>query len=393
MKKRSSVMIAICLFIIPCCFSQNIGIGTATPLRAKLELNGSVGNTTAIFGGETTGIGLIAGWPEVGFNGYYNNGQKYIDTGFAAFQTLDPVSGYMAFDMCNYGYKNALMPVATRALTLSPNGYVGINGASPNAELQLPNTINNRKLVLWETNNNDHEFYGLGIQSGTLTYNIASASNVHRFYAGDGSSQSTLLMSIWGNKQILLGTSAGGTFAGINTDASSHTLTVRQAANTGLCLVEAASGNTWGLDAFYLGSTGYTSMEVKLNDNYVGEFYSNGVYHASDRRIKNNIQAMPSLLDKVMKLQPKKYELKYNNPMHDQSIGFIAQDVKTLFPELVVVRDGVKEGNEEFKDFHCVNYDGFGVIAIKAIQEQQQEIELLKREVSELKKLSGANAH
>ena len=52
--------------------AQNIGIGTSTATRAKLELNGMVGNTTAIFGSEGNGMSLVTNWPGVEFNSYVN---------------------------------------------------------------------------------------------------------------------------------------------------------------------------------------------------------------------------------------------------------------------------------------------------------------------------------
>jgi hypothetical protein len=42
--------------------SQNVGIGTSTPTRAKLEVNGAVDATSAIFG-ESSGISLQRNWP------------------------------------------------------------------------------------------------------------------------------------------------------------------------------------------------------------------------------------------------------------------------------------------------------------------------------------------
>lgn len=55
----------------------------------------------------------------------------------------------------------------------------------------------------------------------------------------------------------------------------------------------------------------------------------------------------------------------------------MAQDVLPLFPELVMADD-----NEEYMG---INYAGFGVVAIKAIQEQQVIIENQETEIRELK--------
>jgi hypothetical protein len=44
-------------------------------------------------------------------------------------------------------------------------------------------------------------------------------------------------------------------------------------------------------------------------------------------------------------------------------------------------------GYRGITDLHAMNYSGFVVLAIKAIQEQQQQIEILKNEIDALKKL------
>jgi len=95
----------------------------------------------------------------------------------------------------------------------------------------------------------------------------------------------------------------------------------------------------------------------------------NGNYHnSSDRRLKKNIKEMGPILDKVLKLKPSYYQFKDDN-RNNMDIGFIAQEVELLFPELV-------SSNNELKSL-C--YAKFAVLAIKAIQEQQKEIEHLKR--------------
>src|SRR3546814_4500640 len=48
---------------------------------------------------------------------------------------------------------------------------------SPNAPLQFNTAFANRKIVLRETANNDHQFYGFGVNSPTLRYQIPSAAS------------------------------------------------------------------------------------------------------------------------------------------------------------------------------------------------------------------------
>ncbi len=113
----------------------------------------------------------------------------------------------------------------------------------------------------------------------------------------------------------------------------------------------------------------------------VGNFnYTTGVYSAtSDRRLKENIKPMNSVLNDIMKLQASSYTYK-TDPEHKESIGFIAQDVEQLFPQLVTPpsKDGGRETN------YTMNYAGFGVLAIKAIQEQQKIIETQEERITKL---------
>ena len=83
-----------------------------------------------------------------------------------------------------------------------------------------------------------------------------------------------------------------------------------------------------------------------------------------------------SVLSRVLRLRPVKY--KYIDP--DPSLpeaGFIAQEVEELFPEAVTEKNGKK----------AIYYSHFGVIAVKAIQEQQVQIDQLQDEISRLRDL------
>nr|HPI31358.1 tail fiber domain-containing protein [Bacteroidales bacterium] len=81
----------------------------------------------------------------------------------------------------------------------------------------------------------------------------------------------------------------------------------------------------------------------------------------------------------------KRYEFIDNNPSHKESIGIIAQDLQKVFPEFVSVNK-VNDGNPLVENQLGVDYAGLSVLALKAIQEQQNEITLLKAEIELLKK-------
>jgi len=382
--KKMIFLIPVMCFLGSVSFSQNVGIGTSTPTRAKLEVNGAVDATSAIFGGESSGISLQRNWPGIGFNSYWNAGNRYLANGYGAKHYLDPTTGNMYLDMFSQGTANGLPTLTSRAFTIAPNGYLGLGVASPNAQLQFPNISANRKIVLWESANNDHQFYGLGIESGTMRYNVGGTGDVHKFYAGTGFNSSSLLMSIWGDRTVIIGDNSGGGKLGINQSSPAHTLSIRQAGGTGIYIEEPASGTNWELRAYSI-SVQNTVLFIRYNNSNVAQIRTNGEYNVlSDKRLKTNIEKMPTVLKKIMQLNPSVYEFKANNPGHEKSMGFIAQEVKVLFPELVNVLE--EKPGHGMNELHTMNYSGFGVLAIKGIQEQQLQLNEMKTEIDLLKK-------
>jgi len=108
----------------------------------------------------------------------------------------------------------------------------------------------------------------------------------------------------------------------------------------------------------------------------------------SDRRFKSNIATLSPMLSSVMALNPVKYHYNYDESQ-TETVGFIAQEVQEIFPEMVSVSPGT--------DYLALPYTEFSVIAIKAIQEQQtiinsqqEEIDALKSQVEEIEDLKAA---
>ena len=107
----------------------------------------------------------------------------------------------------------------------------------------------------------------------------------------------------------------------------------------------------------------------------VGEFSrTNGMYAAlSDGRVKENFSVLSNVLAGIKSLNAMNYNYIFDKEKKAE-IGFIAQDVEKLFPELVNQMDG----------YLGVNYSGFSVLAIKAIQEQQEIIEKQQSVIDQL---------
>ena len=91
----------------------------------------------------------------------------------------------------------------------------------------------------------------------------------------------------------------------------------------------------------------------------------------SDIRLKENIKPIESALDKVSKLQGVTFDWKKSDSILDikKDIGFIAQDVQEVIPELV----------RENKDgMLSMRHQGIAPILLEAIKELKAEIEELK---------------
>ena len=94
--------------------------------------------------------------------------------------------------------------------TLVTTGNVGIGTATVNAPLQFASTTANRKIVLYETTNNDHQYFGFGVNTNILRYQVDSTNANHVFYAAASTTTSNELMRILGNGNVGIGTANPG---------------------------------------------------------------------------------------------------------------------------------------------------------------------------------------
>ncbi|MFN8208710.1 MAG: tail fiber domain-containing protein [Bacteroidales bacterium] len=110
----------------------------------------------------------------------------------------------------------------------------------------------------------------------------------------------------------------------------------------------------------------------------------------SDARVKLNQQDIDYGLDVLMKLQPKKYmhysstfqkgELVLDKKSGREEIGFVAQEVIALIPE------AVNKPADESQDLWTMDYEKIIPVLVKGIQEQQNEIDLLRKDNAEMKR-------
>jgi hypothetical protein len=110
-------------------------------------------------------------------------------------------------------------------------------------------------------------------------------------------------------------------------------------------------------------------------------FTSCGMPSCSDVRYKKDIYKINNSLSNLMKIRGVNYYFKYNdfkdkNFSKEKQIGFIAQEIETIFPELVFTdEDGYKS----------VDYAKITPVLVEAIKELKNEIDGLRNENNSLK--------
>jgi hypothetical protein len=122
------------------------------------------------------------------------------------------------------------------------------------------------------------------------------------------------------------------------------------------------------------------ALELYSNGIFRGEFNKNsGVYSPSDRRLKKDFEKAGNIMDKIMQLDIQKYHFIYDNAGVLKQYGMIAQDVEKIFPEAVHHKTF-----DDGKEIYTMNYSLFGVLAIKAVQEEHALIEAKDKQLNDL---------
>lgn len=176
--------------------NARLGIGTATPAN-KLDISGVGGIRVS-----TTNPGSgTADW--IAGNYGATTGDRVVMGNLLGKATI--------------GAHNNTLTAWAPLLINQGGGNVAIGTASANGQLQLSNSLINRKIVLYELANNDNQYIGFGANPSTLRYQVDATTADHVFYAGSSSTVSNELMRIKGNGNVTIG---------VTTPATGYKLTV-----------------------------------------------------------------------------------------------------------------------------------------------------------------------
>ena len=123
---------------------------------------------------------------------------------------------------------------------------------------------------------------------------------------------------------------------------------------------------------FYNSSVGYEDIKAK------------SFIVASDASLKNNVTTISNSLEKIQQLRGVSFNWVNEAPTHPKSFGFIAQEVETAAKNVGYDFSGVDAPKNE-NDLYGLRYAEFVVPIVKAMQEQQKQIEAMQNEIKMLK--------
>ena len=123
------------------------------------------------------------------------------------------------------------------------------------------------------------------------------------------------------------------------------------------------------------------SFYYKDSTLHVSNVETDTLVTRSDERYKKDIVDInDNLSQSILELRPKQYKYKNNNKSH---YGFIAQDIQQLFPNLV--------NEDDETGFLRVNYVELIPILIASYKNLHENVSNIRKELSELKKLTITN--
>lgn len=253
----------------------------------------------------------------------------------------------------------------TQAMTLTAGGSLGVGTTSPVIN-SSGNTIhlNTTTAGHWSLFHATTAESGAGGGDGSIYGQIGLDAYTFNYESGNlifGTS-GTERARITSGGQLLVGT----TTTGLNTVVSSGGFQTQGTSQFNIYSTNSSTQFEWVLRSG-------TEMQFFVSSaSVVARLTASGVWtDASDARYKENIRPIPYGLAEVMQLQPRTYNVIGSAR---QEIGFVAQEVEPLLPELVESTKNSVTGEDRM----TLSYGQLSAVLVKAIQELKAEFDAYK---------------
>ena len=293
------------------------------------------------------------------------------------------------------------------ATSIYSSGNVGIGVTNPDCPLDLGANVQNKIIGLWNPNKNGvnaTDFYGFGINSGTLRYQVYAGSDTHKFY-GSTSLFAQIAGTSYFNGNLGIGTASPGytlhtsgtaclgygIYQNPNSDGDArHYITYQTAVAAGSVGTNADGRlNIQDRSGYYIRFfTGFPNGTVNLQ----GLIYQSGgstLYAASsDYRIKSNVVPLSNSLDTINSLKPVSFT--FNSHTEITEAGFLAHEVQEVVPNCV---SGEKDQVAEDGSIIPQSLDKSYLVThlVGAIQELSATVQSLKERIATLEKNTPTN--
>jgi hypothetical protein len=116
-----------------------------------------------------------------------------------------------------------------------------------------------------------------------------------------------------------------------------------------------------------------------FGNRWTAVYAVNGTIQTSDARLKQGIKGLNYGLSQVTRLNPVSFRWK-NSSDNRTYLGLLAQEVEKIIPEAV-------ERNLDPSVPLGMNYSALVPVLVKAVQEQQAQVEAQQKQIDELKKI------
>jgi Chaperone of endosialidase/Head domain of trimeric autotransporter adhesin len=278
------------------------------------------------------------------------------------------------------------------ALTLLKNSNLGLNTATPQYQLSFKDDLGDKISFYYGNTSNTTNHYGIGVQAAK--FQLFTPSDDDDLVFGYGRSAAfTENVRFKGSGLVGIGVNDPSEFLDVN---GRMRVRHRPGNTAGVWMSNDVNSTAVGDGAFYglksnteagifIGGAWRFGITNSGNMTVGGTVTAScGVLVCSDLRYKKNITSLNNSLDNILKINGVRYDFKKEefierNFSDKNQIGFIAQEIERILPEMVFTDE---------KGYKSVDYARLTPVLVEAMKEQQKMIDDLRKANVDLKNVN-----